>query len=133
MEMNLLKNLFCMTGITNLKTVNHKNINTAVAQQHEGTMKSDQSSHKCDVKLECDDWTDSLKNWHRTCIDSERTAGFVIAACVCEICATYSYGGPYSIKKVLTFLQWVQETDLLSKFVPRDNSWILACESESVL
>jgi len=39
-----------MTGITNLKTVNHKKISTAVAQQHEGTMKSGQSSHKCDIR-----------------------------------------------------------------------------------
>jgi hypothetical protein len=49
MEMKLLKNLFCMTGVTNLKTVSHKKISTAVAQQHEGTMKIGHSSHKCDI------------------------------------------------------------------------------------
>ena len=44
-----------MTGITNLKTVNHKKISTAVAQQHEGTMNSGQSSHTCDIRSECHD------------------------------------------------------------------------------
>jgi len=35
------------------------------------------------------------------CIDSERTAGIVSAACVCEICAAHSYRGLYCIKKVM--------------------------------
>jgi len=44
-----------MTGITNLKTVNRKKISTAVSQQHEGTMKNAHSSHKYDIRSECDD------------------------------------------------------------------------------
>jgi len=31
------------------------------------------------------------------------------------------------------FLQWVQEADLLSKFIPGDKSWVMACEPELVL
>jgi len=55
MEMNLFKDLICMTGITNLKTVNRKKISTAVSQQREGTMKNAHSSHKYDIRSECDD------------------------------------------------------------------------------
>jgi hypothetical protein len=47
-----------MTGAANLKTVNHYKINTAVAQQHDGTMKSGQSSYKCDIRSEFIDGTD---------------------------------------------------------------------------
>jgi hypothetical protein len=58
MEMKLLKSVLCMTGTANQKTVNHKKVSRAVAQQHEGTMKSVHSSHKYDIRLEFNDWTD---------------------------------------------------------------------------